>query len=263
MSKKSGNFKSLLADINKLNDQETYQIYVPSLGREVPFSPLTVKQQKKILSSGVDTKIENLTFSNSINEIMATNIKESNIEIYTIDRPLIILQIRANSIGDDLKLYIDTEEYNISISDQVKKIKRLKASETSMSFTMSAGDMRIKCSVPDIKTDTEFNKHFTTKVKRGNSNNRLELTDLIGDIYVHEIVKFIDSITLGENTVNFDTELSTTEMIEIFESLPLSVSAKITDEIQRIRKIEIESIESDVMPEGSSISIDASIFTSE
>lgn len=262
MSKKPGNFKSLLADINKLNDQETFKIYIPSLGRDVDFSPLTVKQQKKILSSGVDTNIENLTFSNSINEIMTTNIKQPDVKIYTIDRPLIILQIRANSIGDEIKLYIDTQEYKVNIKEQVRKIRKIKPDLNSMTFTMSAGEMAIKCSVPDIETDTEFNKHFTKKVKKG-KNNRLELTDLIGDIYVHEIVKFIDSITLGENTVNFDTELSTTEMIEIFESLPLSVSAKITEEIQKVRKIEIESIESDVLPEGASISIDASIFTSE
>ena len=93
--------------------------------------------------------------------------------------------------------------------------------------------------------------------------SKLELTDLIGDIYVHEIVKFIDSIKLGENSVNFDTNLSTTEMIEIFESLPLSVSSKVTEGIQKVRNVEIKSTESPDMPENSTISIDASIFTSE
>lgn len=260
MTKAPNNFKSLLSDINKLNSQETQQVFIPSLGRDVPFAPLTVKQQKKVLSSGVDTNIENLTFSNCMNSIITENIKEKNITIYTIDRPIIILQIRKQAIGDNMKLYVGTDEYNISIDDQVKLIRDIEIGETS--FTISVGEMDIQCSVPDIKTDTTFNKHFTTKVKKG-GQSKLELTDLIGDIYVHEIVKFIDSIKLGENSVNFDTNLSTTEMIEIFESLPLSVSSKVTEGIQKVRNVEIKSTESPDMPENSTISIDASIFTSE
>ena len=93
MTKPSNNFKSLLSDINELNSQETQQVFIPSLGRDVPFAPLTVKQQKKVLSSGVDTNIENLTFSNCMNSIITENIKDKNITIYTI------LAIRTLSIA--------------------------------------------------------------------------------------------------------------------------------------------------------------------
>ena len=111
------------------------------------------------------------------------------------------------------------------------------------------------------KAFLDLSNEITSKTEK--TNTQPYLSHKLKGEKISGALKFIDSITLGENTVNFDTELSTTEMIEIFESLPLSVSAKITEEIQKVRKIEIESIESDVLPEGASISIDASIFTSE
>ena len=53
-------FKSILAGINELNKQQIQKVYIPSIGEEINFKPLTIKQQKHILSSGVDTNIENI-----------------------------------------------------------------------------------------------------------------------------------------------------------------------------------------------------------
>ena len=90
MMSNNSSYKNLLASINELNSKDTLNVYVPSTGKDVPFSPLTVKQQKLLLSSSVDTDFENLSFMNTINDIILTNCKQ-NARILTTDKPLIVL----------------------------------------------------------------------------------------------------------------------------------------------------------------------------
>ena len=53
MMSNNSSYKNLLASINELNNKDTLSVYVPSVGSDMPFAPLTVKQQKLLLSSSV------------------------------------------------------------------------------------------------------------------------------------------------------------------------------------------------------------------
>ena len=84
-AKPKSTYKDLLAGIEKLNQQEVSDVYVMSAGKTVPFHPLSVKQQKTILSTGVDTELESLSSTNNINSVIMKNCTDPDLNILITD----------------------------------------------------------------------------------------------------------------------------------------------------------------------------------
>lgn len=257
----NSSYKNLLASINELNNKDTLSVYIPSVGKDVQFSPLTVKQQKLLLSSSVDTDFENLSFMNAINDIISTNCKHKT-RILTTDKPLIVLQLRQHAIGDTLKIVEDEVAHEINLNDHIAACKLLDAT-TPDNLEVNHDVIKITCQVPDIPTDTKYNKQFTKRVQKPKSKERLKVTDVIGDIYVSELVKYIKSIVIGEDVITPGVDINISDMIDVFESLPMQVSNKLAALVKETRKFEIACLSPESLPEGTSISIDAGLFTTE
>lgn len=259
-------YKDLLADIQKLNEQDFFKVFVPSAGKSVLFAPLTVKQQKAILSGGVDTKIENLTFTNTLNDIILENCTDKSLRISVLDRTSIILQLRHNTLGDSLIVTDDDgDDHVIDLKQHLKECQQHKFDKKSLNFSVSESGVTIACTVPTLQVDTTFNKNFTKKIKKNTKKDQenIGLTDLIGDIYVYELVKYIDTLTINENVADFRSVLSFQQMIELFEGLPMKVSKVLVDKIKEVREYDNKMVESDQLPDDTSITIDASMFTTE
>ena len=104
----SNNYKDILADVKKLKEEDIHKIYVPSTGKKHSFTSLTVKQQKDLIAAGLDMNVENLSFSNLLNKIITDTCRDTKLTVLSVDRPLIILQLRQLALGDTL--VIDTED---------------------------------------------------------------------------------------------------------------------------------------------------------
>lgn len=260
--KKGSDYKQILASISELNKQQIVDIYIPSIDDTLSFKPLTVKQQKLILSSGVDTEIENLTFSNTMNSIILENCLASSDKIKTTDKPAILLQLRKKAVGNTLTVTAQDAEYKIDIDQHIESVMSLTNKDTKTTFKLDVEGVEIQGNIPDLKTDTKYNKQFTRKIKSGNKS-KLGLTDVVGDIYIYEMVKYVRSITIGENTIDIDDSITVDQVISVFESLPMIISNKIADNIKKLRELEIASLSNDVLPEDVQIPLDASIFTSD
>lgn len=261
MMSNNSSYKNLLASINELNDKDTLNVYVPSTGDDVQFSPLTVKQQKLLLSSSVDTDFENLSFMNAINDIIQANCKQ-NIQILTTDKPLIVLQLRKHAIGNSIKIEDDGNIHEIDLEQHISACK-LSDSTTPNNLEVNHDIIKITCTVPDISTDTKYNKQFTKKVQKPKSKEKLKVTDVIGDIYVSELVKYISSITIEDDVITPGVDVNISDMINVFESLPMQVSNKLAGVVKEARKYEVACLTPENLPEGVSISIDAGLFTTE
>lgn len=259
----NSSYKNILASINELNNKDTVNVYVPSANKEIPFAPLAVKQQKLLLSSSVDTDFENLSFMNTINDIISTNCKQPT-SILTSDKPLIVLQLRRQAIGDKLTITNDDDgtEHKIDLNDHIARCRNLDSTPQN-NLEVEHDVIKISCAVPDLQTDTKYNKQFTKKVKVPKSKEKLKVTDIIGDIYVSELVKYIQTITIEENVVTPGVDINLSDMINLFEQLPMSVSNKLAEVVKTAREFEIKCLTPESLPEGLSISIDAGLFTTE
>ena len=254
------NFDQIMSSVADLNKQHITSLYVPSVNDYMNFKPMTVKQQKKIISSSMDTKIQNLTFSNTINDIILENCLESKSKIKLTDKILLLLQLRAKSQGDELIVTGESGQYTINLPKHIENIIKQSNNHQTHEFEIEVENLKVSGSTPNLTRDTHFNKQFTKTVSKY-TDNTLGLTDMVGDIYIHEMVKYVDSINIGDLTVMMDNyEVSQT--IEVFENLPMSVSTQIAEKIKHLRKIEILSVEHDDLPDDVQIPIDATLFTS-
>ena len=259
---KQTNFKDMLSTISKLNQQQVQDIYVPSIDKEISFNPLSIKQQKAILSSGVDVDIESMSFSNTMNDIIKENCLNKAVKILAVDRPLILLQLRQKSLGNILKI-TDTNdtEYRIDLDKHINRVRNRQINITN-NFKVESNNITVSCVAPDLDTDTKYNKQFTRSVKKSN-NSKLKLNDVIGDIYVFEMIKYVESVTAMEDTFVVDDKVQVSNLVNLFESLPIGISSELAEAIKTSREIENASVTCDELPEDLNIPIDASIFTTD
>lgn len=257
---KNTSYKNILSSITELKSNETISVFVPSVGKVIKFAPLTVKQQKELISSSVDTDFENLSFLNTLSETIMTNCLTTTAKILVTDKPLIALQLRSVAVSPVLVVGDDSKgNFEVNIEDHVKSVSGNVPPPVDDMVVMH-GPVEIQCRVPDLETDIKYNKQFTKRV-RGPKTNKLKVTDVIGDVYVSELVKFIKSVKIGEDIIDVDEGVSVSNMVEIFENLPMQISSKLAEIIKQLREIEEISLNPSELPEDLSISIDASLFT--
>ena len=249
-------YKDILKNIKELKSRDIVSVYLPTSGNTVDFTPLTVKQQKQILSSGVDTEVENLTFANITNDIIKENALSKS-DILVSDKPLILLQLRRHAVGNELVVEEGEEKYTIDLDTHISQCTRLGHNETTFQFTHDV--ITVTGSIPDLSKDTIYNKQFTKNVKKGNT--KLKLNDVIGDIYITELVKYVDSISINGESIADGQDVSAANMIEIFENLPLQVSTRLADNVKELRHIENTCVTSSILPEDVNIPVNANIFT--
>lgn len=259
---KKPDFNDILASVNELNKQQIQQVYIPSIDDELSFKPLTVKQQKQLLSSGVDIEIENLTFSNTVNQIISDNCLSRKEEIRLTDRSMIVYQLRSKTVGDVLKFTDDEIEYEINLAEHVNDIKQL-ALKPPTSFSVKTQELTINGQVPNLSRDTKYNKQFTTTMKSIRSAEGVKLTDIVGDIYIHEMVKYVTSLEINGQTLDLNDNITIPQAIQVFESLPMSVSSSVAEKIKECRELELKVMSPASLPEDVQLPFDASLFTSE
>ena len=249
-------YKDLLKNIKDLKARDRVSVYMPTSGNTEVFTPLTVKQQKDILSSGVDTEIENLTFANITNAIIKEN-QQSSQKILITDKPLILLQLRKHACGSELIVEEGDEKHIVNLDQHISQCKNIKSYKQEFEITHDV--IKIQGQIPDLDKDTTFNKQFTKNVKKGKT--KLKINDVIGDIYVTELVKYIDTISIDDNIIKYGEGVTAENMIEIFENLPLQVSTALANEVKDLREVENECLNSSQLPENIRITIRASLFT--
>jgi hypothetical protein len=175
---------------------------------------------------------------------------------------MIVYQLRCNCVNETLKFYDDDVEYTINLLQHVDDAKGIEVSPPT-TFSVESDDLKITGEVPDLKRDTMYNRQFTKTIKLNKNPQGIRITDIVGDIYIHEMVKYVTSITAGEQTLVIDSNIPADQAIQIFESLPMTISSKIANKIKECRELEILTMSSDTLPEDVQLPFDASIFTSE
>ena len=86
------------------------------------------------------------------------------------------------------------------------------------------------------------------------------LSKNVANIYTYEIVKYIDSISFGEE-LDFDN-LSVKERVEIVDNLPIAINKQIINFIQGLKELESKMVEYPVEDGKSRVEIDVNFFDS-
>lgn len=236
----------ILSKLQEYNNSNLIEAYVPSVGKTVGFKQLSVKQQKDLIKTALDGALSGLTLNNIINHIVVDN-STSKINFLVTDKLPIIMSLRTAAMGTK---YINDNDVELDLTSVVES-KLVFSSETTAVIDHE-DVIKVTVAVPSIADDIKINETHHTELKKKES----EVSDLLGSFYVYEITKFIKSIEIGDDVIDF-SKIKLTEKLQIVESLSAKLNKKIIDFIQQFRQAENTYMTVDDVQ----ISVDSRLFS--
>ncbi len=244
------NVNDIIKLMNRVNETFTYEIYIPSLQKNVMFRQINTAQQKRLIKSIIDSPAYNTQFIFTLKKIIDENCVESiNIDDLTIlDKIIIAIKMRSYSIGNDFELSFDMPDGEkvtriIKLNELLEnKLESIKIEPRTISD--SKGVFTIVCGLPTISDEYRLEDELRRNTITVEINNEKDLRETIGEVYVNELVKYIKQISIKEDDQITDIDLKKVDFknrIKIIEQLPTSATQQIVTYINDITK-EFEKI---------------------
>lgn len=219
------NFNDILNQVKGLKKEITF--FSPTSNKELKIYPLSLKQQKDILENTFSSSLSLLFFNNCIFNIIKENFNGSVKDLDTIDRVSISLSLR-NKISNTYK----EGNTEVNLSEIIEK------NNTPITFQpkeVITGDFTFKLKKPTLELDNKVNnillrKYKASKIDESNVNN------VISDLYVYELIKFIDILEFGENIIKVEDNINNT--IKILNEIDSDNFKEVFDYINELRDIE-------------------------
>lgn len=244
---------NILNKLKEINNSNLVSVYVPSAQKEMSFRPLSVKQQKDLIKSGLDGALAGVTISNIINDIITTNSSEKYKFLVT-DKFPIILSLRRQSFGNIFTLKEDDKETIFDL-DTILSKKLVYSYPDKVAFELEETEISISLDLVSLEDDTKINN---VQLEKSKKNKDEVISDTVGSLFIYEIVKFVTGITVNKEELDLLT-LPIKDRLNVIENLPAVLNNKILDYIQKFRKEEAEYITTDkgVLP------VDARLFAKD
>lgn len=243
---------SLLNKLQGINNTNFVSVYVPSVNKNVDFKELTVKQQKNLLSVGLQGNKSGVLLQNTINDIIKSNITESIVcDIY--DRIPIIIALKLASLGK--KAYVSDinnveQPELIDISSMSTKQIVLPEKTCTLNYKDS---IFIEMCVPTIDRELQINADYVNKMQNNN-----DLAAAVSELYMYSIIKHLKSLTIEGEVVELSS-LPVQTTYKFVESLPATINQEIIEFIQKFNKAEEEYLTID----NKRVIFDARLFSVE
>ena len=222
-----------------------FKVYVPSLKKEVVARPITLKQQKDIISTTVNGVLGALQFTETINNVIIDNVDGD--KFFSFDRVPIIVGLRAHSLGDKVRA---ENEQIVSLSSSLKQAKT--PVKFKLTDKVSIDSIKIDLRIPTLVEENQIIKKCILEIDKLKSES---LSEAMGLIYIFELIKHIDSVTVDEQTLIFN-DLKIIDRVKIVEQLPLELYEKITIFLQECSEFD----KSMLSVEDTTITLDATFF---
>lgn len=222
------NVLQLLKELDKSN---SFEVYLPSLQKTVPFKQLNTEQLKKLLKTVIDSPIHNTEFITTFNAVIKENILDMSInveELNVFDKILILIKTRIESISPEYTFTLSEED--ITQLETNEKTFTVNLKHTYESFisqqptfdkeTIKSGTYEITASLPTLQTENKLEKELYKNVKLEISTPE-ELRTTIGDTFINELTKYISLLKINDTEIDLNT-LTFKNRIKIVEQLPTS-----------------------------------------
>lgn len=237
----SENINNILNALKELSIATSFKVYVPSLNQDLTFKQLNTEQLKHLLETIADTATVtnkfNLAFYNILKENLITaDINIDNLTLY--DAQYIALQIRANCLSEKLTIYFSDEEvetyqlledkYEINLKEFInsKQINNLPEE------IITDGNISVTCRIPTLKDENIYIKHFTDNL---NTLLEQEVQNVVGEIFLYEIVKCIKDITTNDTKTDL-TDITLENKVSVVKQLPVTLTSKIITYIEKYKQ---------------------------
>jgi hypothetical protein len=270
--------KDILSALKTLDETTGFEVFIPSLQKEVKFKQLTTEQLKRILKSVVDSPVYNTEFTLSFNDIIKENCLDNTVttQNFTIyDKIFILLKTRIESISSDFN-YIFTKEEKDENNLKLEKTPidlssiyqlAVKNYHTLSEELIEQDQCSIKCNLPSLLTENKLEKELHKNVKLEVESPE-ELRNIIGETFINEVTKFISSIKVNDTSIDL-TSIDFKNRIKIVEQLPTNLINKVIKYIETYRNdtkkilnftVSVKNEQDQTITLDKDLSLDASLF---
>jgi hypothetical protein len=270
--------KDIINLIQGLDNESSFNIFIPSLQKEVKFKQLTTEQLKRILKTVVDSPVYNTEFIKTFNSIIKENCldKEISIDSLTIfDKLLIIFKTKIESISSEFNFTFTDEEIQNNNLKEKNKIVNIETHfkdflEKNINFetqVIEHNNSTVTCNLPTIFTENKLEQELHKNIKIEVTTPE-ELRAIVGETFINEVTKFITDISVNGSSIDL-LKLSFKNRISVVENLPTQIINKVIKYIENYRetikplltcKVKVETTQQTTVEIEKEIPLDASFF---
>lgn len=257
MSTENKEFYDLL---NEIVEEQTFDLELcpKTDGASVSCKKLSTAQLKELIKSVVDSPLTQSSFNSTATKIFKQSLIGHSMEsLNTIDRLLFILQTRIQSLSPVITFDNQGKKINVNLEEiKNKLLTQLKLnSKLIESQTVAEGKISLTFGVALLDTELQLNDEIY-KNSKVDVENVEELRKIVGEAFINEIAKTIQTITVNDKTLNFST-VTFKSRLKTIESLPASLIQKVIEYIENYKKV----IDDCLTVQDYTIPIDGSLFS--
>lgn len=231
------NLTQILSMLKELDSNNSFDVFIPSLQKEIKFKQLTTEQLKRILKTLLDNPINNQEFILVLNSIIKENciIPEIDTNTLTIlDKQIVLLKTRIESISPEYTFELAEDlARTVSLNEILNNFLTKKINPLPETFTVN--NCSLICTIPTLDIENKFEKELRQNIKQ-NITTTEDLRNIIGDTFINEITKFVSSITINDAVIDLST-YNFKDRIKVVESLPTSLINNVIKYIEKYRDI--------------------------
>lgn len=264
MSQDKKNINELLTALQAVSKESGYQIWIPSLKREVKFSDISTGQQKEMIRALVDNPVYRTNFILALHKILKDNCQDQiDIDTLTIlDKVAIAVQIRAKSIGTKVKVETDAGQVTVDIADDYAK--RFTFTTDPISNNFDFGDIQLSVREPTIGREVQLERELRSNLVKSTIENYDDVRNMLADAYVGELAKYITYVAVGDNKTDVTT-LDFKQAYKVVEGLPATLVRKAIGYLEATQQViatwlTFPVIDKDSDLKEAEITIDATFF---
>lgn len=218
---KNNSVTELLAAINAANKQTGFDIWIPSLKKNVKFGDITTGQQKEMIRALVDNPVYRTNFILAFAELVLQNCQET-IDIAGLsifDKTAIVIQLRQKSTGNIVTIDTDGGKFKVDLS-QVDPVTKFAVPDTfTKPVEVKHGVFSLTLTVPSINREARLEKELRSKLGKTVIESYDDVRNVIADAYIGEIAKYTTKLVVDTRHQEL-SQLSFKQVYEIVESLP-------------------------------------------
>jgi hypothetical protein len=233
--------KDFLSLLSTLAQEQQFTSTFPRQTTDVhvTFRSLTTAQLKDLVRTAVDSPLTQSVFNSTASRIFKESVlsASADIQLNTLDRLMFLLETRIQTISSTKKIKTNENEVEIDYINILKSLTEKVKSNGELFAPMSfnANNITVICGVPlidtEIQLEDEVYKNVEIKI-----DNPEELRKFVGEAFINEIAKSIDTVSIETKTIE-TAKIPFKDRLKIIEMLPASLIQKVIDYIEAYKAV--------------------------
>jgi len=250
-----GSMEELLGMMDRVNEVFAYEVWVPSLKRNVMFREINTSQQKRLIKSIIDSPVYNTEFIFTLRKVLKENCADTTVDIDSLtilDKLMISMKMRSVCVNDLIELNIPvgnpadkkTIKRGVSLEKLISDLKNNITLPDVETYTDERGVYSVECGIPTILNEYKLEEEMRKNTETKDIKNYDELRQSIGDVFIGEIAKYVRGLSIkdGDKITKVDLNaLSFRNRIALLEKLPERISKGVLNYISKTKK-EIDKV---------------------